>query len=127
MIVVITSGITGTSPQKFFSNYPLYKWRLLSASATATGTSTADSSVTVSLVRNGVSLVLLLVSSTSTVLTVSGSLESFVQSSTAGATEQGNLTFPLILAYAPSGADYIEVAWVNNGSYSWQLVFEEFI
>lgn len=94
-----------------------YRWKLISATASVTGTATDDSVVTFSLRRldqSSNNLILLTVTSTSTVLTVFGALE------TAGAANSV-LYHPIVM----TAADYIYVNVTNNGSVNWTLTFEE--
>lgn len=125
MRIIVTDAVTGSSPIKISNPFPLYKWKLISISAEVTGTSTADSSVTFTLVRHGAELVLINLSSSSTVLTNAASLEGFVQSSSVGSSETGNLVFPLYLGVNADFDEYINVAFVNNGSITWEIIFEE--
>lgn len=125
MRIIVTDAVGGSSPVSISNPFPLYKWKLISISAEVTGTATADSSVAFTLVRHGSQLVLVNLSSSSTVLTNAASLEGFAQSSTAGSSEQGNLVFPIYLGVNASFDEYINIVFVNNGSITWEIIFEE--
>ncbi len=126
MIITISSSGFTASPVTLGPKFPLYRWRLKSANCGATGTSTLVSSVTISLVRGSSSLVLLNAVTTSTVLTVDQVLDFFSPGSGLTTQEYGYLTGEGIHIPDSGGpGGYINVAWVNNGSYYWELTFEE--
>jgi hypothetical protein len=97
-------------------------WKLKAIMGSVTGTATADSTLTVSLSRDAVLLPLFSISSSSTVLTVTGNLDFLSQSSTAGTGEEGFLTGNGILV-----DEHLQISFVNNGSVVCELIFEEVI
>jgi len=128
MLVNVDQTYFSSSPGTYRSTYPLYKLRLLALDATATGTSTANSSVSISLVRNGISVNLLSIQTSSTDLTVSQSVEFYNPGSGAVTAELGNLTGNgIILSDSSQSNGYLEITWVNNGSYAFNILFEEFV
>lgn len=110
-------SIVSTGASTYYHPPAGFRWKLISATASVTGTATADSVVSFVLERldqAANALTLLKVTSTSTVLTVFGALET-------AAAANSVLYNPIVM----SSPDYIYVNVTNNGSVNWTLTFEE--